>query len=99
MIPMRESQWMIGKPASGGKPMWLCAACGKQYTHGIKANKDLVNGQDPASNHIVFMQLEVKGGVRTLCAMAAAPYQLLQSQLHTLKLVLAHSKRRTQLGA
>ena len=72
MIPMRESQWVIGKPASGGKPMWLCAACGKQYTHGIKASKDLVNGQDLGFNYTVLMQFEVKGGVRTLCAMAAA---------------------------
>ncbi len=74
----------------------------KQYTHAVKSDKDLVNGQDLAFNYIVFMQLEVKGGVRTLCAMTAAPYELLQSQVSTLKLVLANSKRtinlRAQLG-
>ena len=58
-----------------------------------------MNGQDLAFNYIVFMQFEVKGGVRTLCAMAAAPDELLQSQLNTLKLVLSHSKRRIKLGA
>ena len=60
MTPMRESQWMIGKATTTAKnSMWFCAACGQQYTHGIQASKDLVNGQDLAFNYIVFMQFEV----------------------------------------
>ncbi len=56
MIPMRESQWMLGKAtASAMNSMWLCAACGEQYTHGIKASKDLVNGQDLGFDCIGFL--------------------------------------------
>ncbi len=39
------------------------------------------------------------GGVRTLCAMAEAPGEILQNQINTLKLVLASSKRPINLGA
>ncbi len=56
-------------------------------------------GQDLAFNDIVFMQFEVKGGVQTLCAMAAAPDGVLQNSLNTLKMVLAHSKHKLRLGA
>ena len=74
MMPMRESQWMIGKATATAKDsMWFRAACGEQYTHGIKASKDLVNGQGLVFNYIVFLQSKFKGGVRTLCAMAQAP--------------------------
>ena len=100
MIPMRESQWMIGKADGGARRnMWFCAACGKQYTHGIRASKDHVNGQDLVFNYIVFLQLEVKGGVRTLCAMAVAPDEMLHNQINTLKLALANSRRPLHLGA
>jgi hypothetical protein len=99
MIPMRESQWWIGQPEGGGKPLWFCAACGKQYIHGIKESRDLVHGQDLLFNYIVFLQFELQGGVRTLCAMAKAPDDLLQNQINTLKLVLANSKRPLNLGA
>ena len=61
IILLREAQWVIGKPASGGEPMWFCAACGKQYTHGIKASKDLVSGQDLACNYIVFYAVRGEG--------------------------------------
>mgnify|MGYP002811287791 CR=1 FL=1 len=79
--------------------MWFCAACGQQYTHGIKAGKDLANGQDLAFNYIIVMQFGVKGGVRTLCAMAEAPDEILQNQINTLKLALANSRRPLHLGA
>jgi hypothetical protein len=58
-----------------------------------------VNGHDSAFSCIVFMEFEVKGGARTLCAIAAAPYDTIPSQLNTLQLVLASSKRPLQLGA
>ncbi len=60
--------------------MWLCPACGSEYTQSIKLMALDTVGQDLAFSYIVFMQFEVKGGVRTLRAMAAAPDELLQSR-------------------
>ncbi len=99
MIPLRESQWWIAEPAGGGRPRWLCAACGKQYIHTIKASKDLVHGQDLLFNYVVFLKYQLHNGVRTLCAMAQATHEMLQNQINTHKLVLANSKRPLHKGA
>ena len=63
------------------------------HTPATKAGRDLVNWHDLAFNYSIFVVFEVKGGVRTLCAMAETPYDMLQSQINTLKLILATSRR------
>ncbi len=100
MIPMRDTQWVTGTATATAKnSMWFCAGCGEQYPHAIRASKDLVSGQDLVFSYIVFLQFELKGGVRALCAMAEAPDDLLQSQITTLKMIMANSRRQLHVCA
>ena len=50
-------------------------------------------------NYVVFMQFEMKQGMQTFCAMAAAPCDFLSNILTTLKLVLAFRRTRFNKGA
>ena len=79
--------------------MWFCAACGGQYIHTINPSKDLTFGQDLKFNYIIFIQFKLHDGLRTLCAMAQAPSELLQNQLITLRLVLMFADRELHKGA
>ncbi len=78
--PLSKPRAAIAEPVGGGRPFWLCAACGRRYIHTINPSKDLVHGQDLAFNYIVFLQFKLGDGVRTLCAMAQAPSELLQTR-------------------
>ena len=44
------------------------------------------------------MQFELKGGTQTMCAIVAAPCELLQNLLSTLKLIMANSKHKIKPG-
>ena len=96
---MRENQWWIASIVGGSKPMWLCSACGGECIRNINPSKDLTFGQDLKFNYIIFIQFKLHDGLRTLCAMAQAPSELLQNQLITLKLVLMFADRELHKGA
>ncbi len=99
MIPLRENQWWIAVVEGGTEQMWLCSACGGQYIHSMNPSRDLTHGQDLKLNYIIFIQFSLHDGLRTLCAMAQAPSELLQNQIITLKLVLANARRELHKGA
>ncbi len=62
LIPLRETQWLIGASGDGGKrEMWFCPACGNEYRQSVKPMAVNTIGQDLAFNYVVFMQLEVNG--------------------------------------
>ena len=56
-------------------------------------------GQDLKFNYIIFIQFKLHDGLRTLCAMAQAPSELLPNQIITLKLVLMMAGRELHRGA
>ncbi len=100
LIPLRETQWITGASGDGGdRQTWFCPACGREYKQGIHSVPVDSIGQDLALSYVIFMQLEVQGGTQTMCAMAEAPSELLQSLLTTLKLVLATVKHKIKPGA
>ena len=100
-IPMKETQWVIGhsKEGTGKRAMWFCPACGREYKHRIHDRPEDDIGQDLNFNYVIFMQFEVKGGMHTFCAMAAAPGGYLNNLLGTLKLILANKKHSFNRGA
>ena len=79
--------------------MWLCPACGGEYTQKISDMPADSIGQDLNFNYVVFMQIEVMGGSQTMCAVAAAPWEYLNNLLTTLRLILAGAKHKIRPGA
>ncbi len=71
--------------------MWLCGACGNEYTHGINEHSEVVSrGQSLRYQYIVFITVPFSNGVKTLCAMAKAPSDYNQNVIHVRKIVAAH---------